>query len=74
MTTMPIDRVIARLQGNGRSRSQFICPTHADKHPSLSVKEAEDGRVLMHCFAGCETQAVLGAIGLKFRDLFPSGR
>jgi hypothetical protein len=30
-----------------------------------------DGRVLVHCFAGCETQSVLGAVGLDMTDLFP---
>jgi hypothetical protein len=27
--------------------------------------------VLLHCFAGCSVQDVLGAIGSKFDDLFP---
>jgi hypothetical protein len=30
-----------------------------------------DTRVLLHCFAGCHTESVLGAIGLEFRDLMP---
>src|SRR5688500_6927535 len=34
------------------------CPTHDDQHPSLSVK-IENGRVLVHCFAGCAQQVVL---------------
>lgn len=47
------------------------CPAHADKRPSLTIRELSDGRVLMHCFAGCDTEAVLSAIGLTFRDLMP---
>ena len=27
----------------------------------------------MHCFAGCESVAVMGAIGMKLSDLFPDG-
>lgn len=27
--------------------------------------------ILLHCFAGCEPDAILGAIGLSFADLFP---
>jgi hypothetical protein len=30
----------------------------------------EDGRVLLHCFGGCETIDVLGALGLEWKDLF----
>lgn len=28
-----------------------ICPNHADVNPSLSVRETESGRILLHCFA-----------------------
>jgi hypothetical protein len=37
----------------------------------LAVRENEDGRILLHCFAGCETANVLGAIGMDMTDLFP---
>lgn len=47
------------------------CPAHADKRPSLTIREMSDGRVLLHCFAGCETESVLAAVGLSFRDLMP---
>jgi hypothetical protein len=46
------------------------CPAHGDRSPSLSVRELEDGRVLVHCFAGCPTELVLQALGLDFGDLF----
>ena len=39
--------------------------------PSLSITEAGDGRLLVHCFAGCAPLAVLDAIGLDFAALFP---
>jgi hypothetical protein len=56
-----------------RSANQWSarCPAHEDKGPSLSVKELPDGRVLLHCFAGCAAIDVLGAIGLDFSSLFP---
>lgn len=47
------------------------CPSHKDKSPSLSVKECSDGRVLLHCFAGCDTHDILGALNLEIGDLFP---
>lgn len=47
------------------------CPAHADKSPSLSIREMSDGRVLLKCFAGCETENVLSAVGMTFRDIMP---
>ncbi|MCJ7509628.1 MAG: AAA family ATPase [Dehalococcoidia bacterium] len=40
------------------------CPAHDDENPSLSVKQAADGNVLLKCHAGCEPTAVLVALGL----------
>ena len=50
------------------------CPAHDDRNPSLSVRRAPDGRVLVHCFAGCTLDAVLAALGLRLRDLRPEAR
>lgn len=69
-----INRILVRLEGvrnTGPGRWIAKCPAHPDKRPSLSIKEAGDGRVLMHCFAGCDTRAVLEAIGLDYSALFP---
>jgi hypothetical protein len=70
----PVENLISRLDKvKGRNGSWTArCPAHADKGPSLAVREGEDGRVLLHCFAGCETASVLGAIGMDMTDLFPS--
>jgi putative DNA primase/helicase len=46
-----------------------LCPAHADKNPSLSVRKA-DGKTLIHCHAGCPTGVVLAALGIEARDLF----
>src|SRR4051812_27934350 len=48
-----------------------LCPGHADRNPSLHVSEAADGRVLLHCFAGCTTETIVAALGLTLADLFP---
>jgi putative DNA primase/helicase len=44
------------------------CPAHEDREPSLSLRDA-DGKVLVHCHAGCEQGAVIAA--LVARDLWP---
>jgi hypothetical protein len=69
----PIENLISRLDKvKGRNGSWTArCPAHADKGPSLAVRENEDGRILLHCFAGCETANVLGALGMDMTDLFP---
>jgi hypothetical protein len=69
----PVENLISRLDKvKGRNGSWTArCPAHADKGPSLAVREGEDGRVLLHCFAGCETANVLGSIGMDMADLFP---
>jgi hypothetical protein len=59
------------LKKVGRERWIARCPSHADKSPSLAIRELSDGRVLLKCFAGCEALEVLNAVGLEFRDLMP---
>ena len=65
--------LITRLTGvrnTGTDRWVAKCPAHEDRSPSLSITDRE-GRVLLHCFGGCETEAVLGAVGLRFSDIMP---
>jgi len=38
----------------------------------LSVREGDDGRVLLHCHAGCPVDEVVAALGLELHDLFPT--
>ena len=55
-------------KGSGR-QYKGICPAHDDKEASLSVK-FENSKILLHCHAGCDTAAVIEAMGLKTGDLF----
>jgi len=65
-----LDRLDAvRQRGDGRWSAR--CPAHGDKTPSLSIRELEDGRILLHCFARCDIQAVTAALGIELSDLFP---
>ena len=71
----PINALLERLdrvRETGPGRWLACCPGHDDRSPSLTVREKDDGRILIHCFAGCSTNDLLGAIGLEMQDLFPS--
>jgi putative DNA primase/helicase len=48
-----------------------ICPGHKDNRRSLSIKIAEDGRLLMTCFAGCAVADICKAVGVKMAELWP---
>jgi predicted transcriptional regulator len=57
------------ISRNGEKAMSF-CPAHDDSsNPSLSLR-AEDGKLLLHCFAGCQPEDVLSEIGLTMNDLF----
>jgi len=63
----PTDRILERLDGvrdTGQGRWIAQCPSHADKSPSLSIRETDEGTVLVHCFAGCGAGDVMAAVGL----------
>lgn len=71
---MSADVMISRLhrvKKTGGGRWLACCPAHDDRHPSMTIRELDDGTVLLHCFSGCGAQEILGAVGLDFSDLFP---
>ena len=59
------ERIAAALGGR-RSGAGWMarCPAHDDRNPSLSIRESE-GRVLVHCHAGCAQSEVLGALRVR---------
>ena len=63
---------LARVKRTGPSKWIASCPTREDKCPSLAIREMEDGRVLLHDFGGDSVEAILGAVGLSFTDLYPT--
>lgn len=62
-----IQDVLAQLKKVKKSGSGYtaLCPVHDDKRSSLSVSEAPDGKLLMHCHA-CKApfDEMLRALGL----------
>jgi AAA domain/Toprim-like len=66
--------ILGKLRGVQPSGDGWMafCPAHPDrKKQSLSVKRAEDGRTLLHCFVGCETAAICTAVNMTLADLAP---
>ncbi len=64
--------LLSRLEGvqkAGRGH-RARCPACGGTSRKLSITEA-DGRVLIHCFGGCETIDVLHAVGLRWSDIQP---
>ena len=64
---------IAKSLGGRKAGDSWVarCPAHDDRHPSLSIREREDGTVLLRDFGGCSVESILGAVGLEFDALFP---
>lgn len=68
-----IDALLHRLERVQRSgqRWRADCPNGHKTHGTLSLAQGDDGRLLLHCFAGCSTADVLGALGLTLGDVMP---
>ena len=68
-----IAEVAQQLHAKRTGKGRFLakCPSHQDRKPSLAISLGKDGRILLKCWAGCETEAVLKAAGLRWADLFP---
>jgi CHC2 zinc finger len=72
---MSADGLLSRLnkvRKTGPNSWVACCPAHDDKSPSLSIRDADDGRILCHCFAGCSIDNILLAVGMSIDDLFPA--
>lgn len=71
---MGADLLLSKLDGvkrTGSGRWLAKCPAHSDRTASLSIRETDDARTLVHCFAGCTVHEVVGAVGMEVTDLFP---
>lgn len=71
---MNIEDLAARLDAvrrSGPDRFMARCPAHDDRDPSLSIREVEDQRILLHCFSGCSAAEVVSALGLNLSDIMP---
>lgn len=66
--------LLSKLDGvkrTGPGRWLAKCPAHEDRRASLGIREGDEGKTLVHCFAGCTVHEVVAAAGLEISDLFP---
>lgn len=71
---MSAEALLSRLDGvkqTGAGRWTARCPAHVDQRASLSLRELEDGKILVHCFALCGFDAIIAAANVDVADLFP---
>jgi hypothetical protein len=63
---------IAKALGGRKAGSGWTarCPAHDDRTPSLSIRGADDNKVLVRCHAGCEQEQVISI--LRSRGLWTS--
>lgn len=78
MVESPLERFLAVIETTTGKRPRRSgdgwlahCPAHRDRSPSLSIGEGDGARVLVKCHAGCTLAAIVAAVGMTERDLFP---
>jgi hypothetical protein len=56
--------MIAKALGGRKAGGGWIacCPAHDDREPSLSIRDADDGKVLVRCHAGCDQKRVIATL------------
>jgi hypothetical protein len=71
---MVIDNLLSKfdkVKPTGNGKYLACCPAHPDKSPSLAIKQTDDGKLLLHCFSGCQVSDIVAAVGLELSDLMP---
>lgn len=63
---------LAKVKRTGPDRWIACCPSHADKTPSLAIRQISDGTILLKCFSGCTAHEIVSAVGMNLSDLFPN--
>jgi hypothetical protein len=62
---------LQKVKRTGEGKWMCQCPAHNDKTASLAISDSCDGRVLINCFAGCDTYSILRSVGLDWQDVMP---
>jgi hypothetical protein len=56
----------ARRNGNGWWSTRCCC--HEDKNPSLSLRDGDNGTLIVHCFANCDYRDILAELRRRGLD------
>lgn len=70
MSSFTVFKGLLGFKETGKDQYQACCPAHDDKQPSLSIRIAQDGRILLHCHARCQPEKICAALGIEMKDLF----
>jgi len=67
MSNLKLDQILPLLKNKRKSGNGYSarCPAHEDKQNSLNIGEGNDGKVLIHCHAGCEFQDILKTLNIS---------
>jgi len=73
VNTFSIADLLSQLKGTkktGNNSYSALCPSHDDKNNSLSLKfDESDGKILLHCHAGCTFDDITAALGIEKKQL-----
>jgi hypothetical protein len=61
----------SKVYQSGVDEYSCLCPSHNDRNASLGLKFVDD-KMIFNCFAGCNPQDILEAVGLTWNDVMPN--
>src|SRR6516165_11849545 len=61
---MSAEQIARALGGAARTGRGWVarCCCHEDNNPSLSLRDGDDGKLLVKCFAGCDPRDILAEL------------
>lgn len=62
MNAVELTTALGGKWSNAADAGSARCPAHDDQHPSLSISDGRDGRLLVHCHKGCQFDAIRDAL------------
>jgi hypothetical protein len=68
--------LLSGLRPCGSGKWTARCPSHDDRHQSLSIKIGDNGAILFRCHAphGCSVESIARSMGMELDDFFPDNK